>query len=74
MLFSCLKCRRTTEIKNSKVVRTRIGRITLLSKCAVCNCKKLKFIKKHRARGLLINFMGIKVPILTDLPILNALF
>ena len=46
----------------------------LLSKCAVCNSEKSKFIKEQGARRLLSNLMGIKVGILSDLPILNNLF
>ena len=33
----CLKCRKNTENKHSKVVRTKNGRILLLSKGSVCN-------------------------------------
>ena len=32
MLSNCLKCRKSTESKNPKVVRTKNGRIMLLSK------------------------------------------
>ena len=45
----------------------------LLSKCAVCNSKKLKFIKEQEAKRLLSNFTGIKTPFLSDLLILNAI-
>ena len=51
----CLKCRKNTESKNPKVVKTENGRIMLLSKCAVCNSKKLKFINEEKATGLLSN-------------------
>ena len=34
----------------------------LLSKFAVCNSKKLKFIKEKQARGLLSS-LGIKTPL-----------
>ena len=34
----------------------------LLSECAVCNSKKLKFIKEQEARGLLSS-LGIKTPL-----------
>ena len=40
MLSYCLKCRKNTESKNPKVVKTKNGRIMLLSKCAVCDSKK----------------------------------
>ena len=74
MLSHCLKSRKNTESKNPKVVRTKNGRIMLLSKCAVCNSKKLKFFKEQETKGFLSNLTGIKVPILSDLPILNTLF
>ena len=45
MLSYCLKCRKNTESKNPKVVRTKNGRIMLLSKCSVCNSKKSKYVK-----------------------------
>ena len=45
MLSFCLKCRKNTESKTSKVVTTKNGRIMLLSKSSVCNSKKSKFIK-----------------------------
>ena len=45
MLLCCLKCRKNTESKNPKVERTKIVGITLLSKRAVCDSKKSKFIK-----------------------------
>ena len=46
----------------------------LLSKCAVCDSEKSKFIKDQEARRLLSKFTGIKVLILSDLPIANILF
>ena len=45
MLSYCLKCRKNTESKNLKIVRTKYGRIMLLSKHKVSDSKKLKFIK-----------------------------
>ena len=38
MLSYCSKCRKN---KNPKVARTKNGRIMPLSKCAVCDSKKL---------------------------------
>ena len=40
---------KNTEYKNPKVVRTKNGRIMLLSKCVVCNGRKSKFLKKKRS-------------------------
>ena len=54
MLPYCLKCRKNTESKNPKVVRTKNGRIMLLPRCEVCDSKKSKFIKEQEASGLLI--------------------
>ena len=53
MLMYCFKCRKNTKSKNPKVVRTKNGRIMPLSKCAVCDSKKLKFIKEQEASALL---------------------
>ena len=53
MLLYCLKSRKNTESKNPKIARTKNGRIMLLSKCAVCDRKKSKFIKQQEASGLL---------------------
>ena len=62
MLSYCLKCRKDTEIKNPKVATTKNGRMMLLSKCAVCDSKKSKFIEKQEASGLLSS-SGIKAPL-----------
>ena len=59
MLSYYLKCRKNTESKNPKVARSKNGRIVLLSKCAVCDHKKSKFIQQQEASGLL-NSLGIK--------------
>ena len=74
MLSYYLKCRKNTESRNPKVVKIKNGRIMLLSKCAVFDSKKLKFIKEEEARGLIRKLNGIKVPILSDLLIVNILF
>ena len=39
MMSYCLKCRKNTECKNTKIVRIKNGRIMLLSKCEVCDRK-----------------------------------
>ena len=59
MLWYCLKCKKNTESKNPKVARSKNRRIMLLSKCAVCDDKKSKFIKEQEVRGLISN-LGIK--------------
>ena len=41
----------------------------LLPKCAVCDSKILKFVNEQEASTLISKLTGIKVPILSDLPI-----
>ena len=48
-----LNCRKNTENKNPKFVRTKNGIIMRLSKCAVCDSKISKFVKDQEASGLL---------------------
>ena len=53
MLCYCLKSRKNTESKNSKFVKTKNGRMIILSNYVVCNSKKSRFIKEQEASGLL---------------------
>ena len=59
MLLYCLKCRKNTERKNPKVLKTKNGRRILLWICVVCDSKKSRFIKEQKASGLLSS-SGIK--------------
>ena len=68
----CLACRKYTKSINPKIVRSKHNRSMIQSNCAVCGCKKSRFIKEHQAMGLLSN-LGIKTP-LNKLPLLNILF
>ena len=52
MLPDCLKCRYKIDSKNSKIVKTKNGKIILLSNCAVCCSKKLRFVKEHETSGI----------------------
>ena len=47
MLLCCLKCRKSTQIKNPKIVKTNHKRIMLLSKCSVCNIVKNQSLLKN---------------------------
>ena len=71
MLSNCLKCRRNTESKSPKVIKTKNWRITLLSKYEVCDSKKSKFIKEQEASGLLSS-LGRNGP-LSKIPLLGHL-
>ena len=62
ILSYCLKCKKNTESINPKVSKTSNGKTIILSKCAVCDSKKSKFIKEQEAKGLLSN-LGIKTPL-----------
>ena len=59
MLSYRLKCKEITKSRNPKVVRTRNGRIMLLSKFEVCDSKKSKSIIEEEASELL-STLGIK--------------
>ena len=68
MLSFCLQCRKNTWSKNTKIARTKNGRILLLSKCEKW---KWKCIKQQKASGLL-SILGIKTPI-NKIPLLSPL-
>ena len=67
----CLKCRKNTASTNPKVARTKNRRIMLLSKCAVYDSKKSKFINEQEASGLLSS-LGIRTN-LNKFPLLICL-
>ena len=48
MLHYCLKCIKKRESKNPKVANKNKEKLMFLSKCAVFDSKKLRFIKKAR--------------------------
>ena len=68
----CLKCKKNTESINPRVLRTSNGRTMILSKCAICDSKKSKCIKKQEARGILSS-VGIRTP-LSKIPVLGDKF
>ena len=72
MLTYCLKVRKDTKNIDAKMIKTKNGKLVLLSKCAVCSSKKSRFIKEQEAKGLLSK-LGIKTP-LSKIPLLNVLF
>ena len=63
----CVKYKKYTENINPEVSSTTNGRVMILSKCAICNSKKSRFIKNQEAKGLLSK-LGIKTP-LSKIPI-----
>ena len=61
MLTYCLKCQENTNNINSKSLEIKSKKLMLISKCAICNSTKSRFIKEQQAKGLLSN-LGIKTP------------
>ena len=43
----CLICKKNTENKDVKVIKTKNGRLMLPSKCSSCGNKTSKFIKEQ---------------------------
>ena len=60
--------KKNSENINPVVSKTSNGKIMILSKCAICDSKRSKFIKEQEAKGLLSN-LGIRTP-LSKTPIL----
>ena len=65
----CLKCRKNSENINPRVSKTSNRRTMVLSKCAIWNSEKSRFIKDQEAKGLLSN-LGVRKP-LSKVPILG---
>ena len=65
----CLKCRKNTENINPRVSKISNGRTMVLSKCAICDSKKSRFVKNQEAKRLLCS-LGVRIP-LSKVPILG---
>ena len=72
MLCYCLKVIKNTESLNPKVAKTNKGEQMILSKYVMNDSKKLRFIKKQEASGLL-NQLGSKPP-LSNILVLDYIF
>ena len=55
----CLSCKKDTENINPKIVRTKNNRLMRLSKCAICNNKKSRFISQGSG---LLDSLGLNTP------------
>ena len=51
----------TKKVKNSRVTKTKKGKPILLSKWAVCDSKKFRFIKEQEASGLSSSILRVKL-------------
>ena len=65
----CLKCKKYTKNINPQVSSTSNGKLMILSKCAICNGNKSRFIDQQEAKRLLSK-LGIKTP-LSKIPVLG---
>ena len=65
----CLKCRKDTENINPRVSNASIGRTMVLSKCAICDSERSRFVKNQEAKGLVSN-LGVRTPLSKE-PILG---
>ena len=72
MLTYCLVYKKNTKNMDTRIIKTKNGRLMLLSKCAVCGNKKSRFVKEQEAKGLLSN-LRIRTP-LSKIPLINVLF
>ena len=68
----CLVCRKNTDNINSKMVKTKNGRLQLKSQYPICENKKSRFVKEQEAKGIL-SPLGIRTP-LSKILGLNILF
>ena len=68
----CVKCKKYTENLNSKIFKTKNGRLIMQSKCADCGIKKSRFVKELEAKGLLSS-LAIKT-LLSKILLFNFLF
>ena len=68
----CVKYKKNTDNLNSKIIKTKNGRLIMQSKCTECGFKRSRFVKEQEAKGLLSN-LRIKIP-LSKIPLLNVLF
>ena len=65
----CVRCKKYTKNINPRVSNTSNGKTTILSKCAECGGKKLRFIKNQEVKGLLSS-LALRTP-LSKVPLLG---
>ena len=52
----CLVCRKNTDNINSKMIKTKNGRLQFKSQCSICGNIKPRFVKKARSKRNFIFF------------------
>ena len=69
--MSLFEVQKNTENVDSQVLKTQDSRTMLLSKCAVCSCKKSRFMKEQEAKGILSS-LGLKTS-LSKIPLFGVI-
>ena len=69
----CVSCKRNTENKNAKVIKTKNGRLQMKSNCSVCGKRKSQFVSNQKASGLLSSLV-LELLYQKYLSILNIIF
>ena len=46
----CVSCQKNTDNINSKMIKTKNGRLQLKSQCSICGNKKCRFVKRTRSK------------------------
>ena len=72
MQTCCVSCKKNTENKDSKVIKTKNGISQMKSQCSICGNKKSRFVKEEETKEILSS-LGIRTP-LSKIPGLNILF
>ena len=47
----CVKYRENTKTLNSKIFKTKKGRLIMKSKCTECGFERSKYVKEQEAKG-----------------------
>ena len=50
MMTYCVKCRKDTENIDSKMVKTKINRLVMQSKCSLCGIKNSRKVKNKKQK------------------------
>ena len=68
----CLVYGKNTDNVNSKMIKSKNGRLQLKSECTICGNKRSRFVKEQEAKGILSS-LGIRTS-LSKILGLNILF
>ena len=68
----CVKCRKKNENLNTKIFKTKNGRLIMQLKCAKCAFKKSRVVKEQEARAL-FSSLGLETR-LSKMPLFGYIF